>query len=44
MARAQWVALESQEALRAEETKRLLRKSYDLVRAKLPKKVQAALE
>ena len=44
LARAQWVALESQDALPAAEIKKLLRKSYHLVRAKLPKKVQAALE
>jgi predicted DNA-binding protein (MmcQ/YjbR family) len=43
MARAQWVALESQEALPAAEIKKLLKKSYDLVLAKLPKKTQAAL-
>src|ERR1022692_4075358 len=43
LARAHWGALESQEALPAAEIKRLLRKSYDLVLAKLPKKTQAAL-
>ena len=43
LARAQWVALESKEALRREELARLLRESYDLVFAKLPKKAQQAL-
>jgi len=43
LARAQWVALESQEALPPAEIKRLLRKSYQLVLAKLPQKTRAAL-
>ncbi len=43
MARAQWVALESKDALPRAEIKKLLRQSYDLVKTKLPKKVQAAL-
>ena len=43
LARAQWVALESESALPAAEVKKLLRQSYDLVFAKLPKKTQAAL-
>jgi predicted DNA-binding protein (MmcQ/YjbR family) len=43
MARAQWVALESDDALSAAETKKLLRKAYDLVFAKLPKKAQKEL-
>jgi predicted DNA-binding protein (MmcQ/YjbR family) len=43
LARAQWVALESRGALPHEEVKRLLRKSYDLVVAKLPKKTRSAL-
>ena len=43
MARAQWVALESEDALSAAEIKRYLRQSYDLVFAKLPKKTQAEL-
>jgi predicted DNA-binding protein (MmcQ/YjbR family) len=43
LARAQWVALESRDALRLEELARLLRESYDLVAAKLPKKARAAL-
>ena len=44
MARAQWVALESWDALNAVELKRLIRHSYDLVFAKLPKKTQAGLK
>jgi predicted DNA-binding protein (MmcQ/YjbR family) len=43
MARAHWVALQEENALPRAEVKRLLRESYDLVFAKLPKKTQAAL-
>src|SRR4051794_36496209 len=43
MARAQWVALQSGDALRAAEIKRYLRRSYELVFAKLTKKMQAEL-
>jgi predicted DNA-binding protein (MmcQ/YjbR family) len=43
LARAQWVALESKEALRKEELAALLRESYELVCGKLPKKTQQAL-
>jgi predicted DNA-binding protein (MmcQ/YjbR family) len=43
LARAQWVALESKEALRKEELARLLRESYELVFGKLPKKTKQAL-
>jgi predicted DNA-binding protein (MmcQ/YjbR family) len=43
MARAQWVALQHEGALSRAETKQFLRKSYELVIAKLPKKTQAAL-
>jgi predicted DNA-binding protein (MmcQ/YjbR family) len=43
LARAQWVALETRAALPREEVRRLLRKSYELVLAKLPKKTRAAL-
>jgi predicted DNA-binding protein (MmcQ/YjbR family) len=43
LARAQWVALEHEEALTAAELKQYLRRSYDLVMSKLPKKVRAAL-
>jgi predicted DNA-binding protein (MmcQ/YjbR family) len=44
LARAQWIALESEDALPAAEVKKLLRKSYDLVFAKLPRKTQQQLE
>jgi len=43
MARAQWVALETEEALSTAELKHYLRQSYDLVFRKLPKKTQAEL-
>jgi predicted DNA-binding protein (MmcQ/YjbR family) len=43
MARAQWVALETKEALQKDELAALLRESYDLVFGKLPKKTQQAL-
>ena len=43
MARAQWVALETKDALPKEELAHLLRQSYDLVFAKLPKKTREAL-
>jgi predicted DNA-binding protein (MmcQ/YjbR family) len=43
LARAQWVALESEGALPAAEAKRLLRQAYDIVLAKLPKSQQAKL-
>jgi predicted DNA-binding protein (MmcQ/YjbR family) len=43
MARAKWVALETREALSADELTQLLRESYDLVFAKLPKRTQEAL-
>lgn len=43
LARAQWMAMESEGALPAAEVKRLLRQSYDLVFAKLPKKMQKEL-
>ena len=43
LARAQWVALESEDALPAAELKRLLRQAYNLVLAKLPKKARAGL-
>lgn len=43
MARAQWVALETKDALRKEELATLLRESYDLVFARLPRKVREAL-
>ncbi|HEX3682323.1 MAG TPA: MmcQ/YjbR family DNA-binding protein [Bryobacteraceae bacterium] len=43
MARNQWVSLENEDALPAAETKKLLRQSYELVFAKLPKKLRAEL-
>jgi predicted DNA-binding protein (MmcQ/YjbR family) len=43
LARAHWVALEPQARLPAPGLQRLLRQSYDLVAAKLPKKTQAEL-
>jgi predicted DNA-binding protein (MmcQ/YjbR family) len=43
LARAQWVALETIDALPADELARLLRESYDLVFAKLSKKTRDAL-
>jgi predicted DNA-binding protein (MmcQ/YjbR family) len=42
-ARSHWVALEQEDALPRAEIKRLIRQSYDLVIAKLPKKKQAEL-
>ena len=44
MARNKWVALERFNALNDKEIKALVRTSYDLVLAKLPKKTQAALK
>ena len=43
LARAQWIALEGEDALPRAEIKRLLRQSYDLVFAKLTKKTRTAL-
>jgi predicted DNA-binding protein (MmcQ/YjbR family) len=43
LARAKWVALETRDALPLEELARLLRQSYDMVVAKLPKKTREAL-
>jgi len=43
MARNMWVALQTRDALTREELTALLRESYDLVFAKLPRKIQAAL-
>lgn len=40
MARARWVALQTRDAIAAEELSRLLRESYEMVLAKLPKKMQ----
>lgn len=43
MARAKWVALETKDALPKQELAALIRESYDLVFAKLPKKTREAL-
>ena len=43
LARNQWIALETEDALAAPEIKRLLRDSYNLVLEKLPRKARAAL-
>ena len=43
LARAQWIALESRDALAAQELATLLRESYELVVAKLPKNVRDSL-
>ena len=43
LARVQWVALQTRDALPAEELARLLRDSYDMVFAKLPKKTRDAV-
>ena len=43
LARSQWVAFERADVLPRGETKLLVRQSYDLVFAKLPKKLQAEL-
>jgi predicted DNA-binding protein (MmcQ/YjbR family) len=43
LARAQWVALQTRDALPTDELARLLRQSYDMVFAKLPKKAREAV-
>ncbi|MGB7284402.1 MAG: MmcQ/YjbR family DNA-binding protein [Candidatus Acidiferrum sp.] len=43
LARAKWIALETKEALSPDELAPLLRESYDMVVAKLPKKTREAL-
>src|SRR6202040_2636328 len=43
LARAQWVALEKKDALPLDELTALLRESYELVVAKLPKKIRESL-
>jgi predicted DNA-binding protein (MmcQ/YjbR family) len=43
LARAKWVALETRDALPLDELARLLRESYDMVVANLPKKTSEAL-
>ena len=43
LARAQWIALENKDVLPPHELARLLRDSYDMVCAKLPKKTRDSL-
>ena len=43
LARAQWVALQTRDALLENELARLLRDSYDMVFAKLPRKMRDAV-
>jgi predicted DNA-binding protein (MmcQ/YjbR family) len=43
LARAKWVALETQDAIAANELRELIQKSYDLVVAKLPGKAREKL-
>jgi predicted DNA-binding protein (MmcQ/YjbR family) len=43
LARAQWIALQTRDALRSDELGALIRESYALVVAKLPKKTQQSL-
>ena len=43
LARAQWIALQTRDALPADELARLLRDSYDMVFAKLPKKTREVI-
>jgi len=44
LARAQWVALETLDALPAADLERLLKRAYELIFAKLPRKKQAELD
>ena len=43
LARAQWVALQTRDAVTHEELAGLLRESYEMILAKLPKKMQQAI-
>src|ERR1700675_657570 len=43
LARAKWIALESQDALLAAEIAQLLRASYEMVLAKLPRKMRDSI-
>ena len=43
LARAQWVALQTRDAVGHDELAGLLRESYDMILAKLPKKMQEAI-
>ena len=44
LARAKWISIESEDTMARAELKSMIRESYDLVWAKLPKKARAALE
>jgi predicted DNA-binding protein (MmcQ/YjbR family) len=44
LARAQWLAVETEDALTSAEIKRLVREAYELIYAKLPQKARAALQ
>ncbi len=44
LARAQWVALETEDALSAEETRRMLKRAYEVVFGALPAKTKARLQ
>jgi predicted DNA-binding protein (MmcQ/YjbR family) len=43
LAKRQWVSIQKRNALRQNEWKEYIRKSYELVKAKLPKKLQNSL-
>ena len=43
LARAQWVALETRDALPQSELSSLLRESYEMIAAKLPKRIRESL-
>jgi predicted DNA-binding protein (MmcQ/YjbR family) len=43
LARAQWIALESESALRRTELEELVRRAHSLILGKLPKRIQAGL-
>ncbi|HXR76372.1 MAG TPA: MmcQ/YjbR family DNA-binding protein [Bryobacteraceae bacterium] len=43
LARNHWIALETEHAMSAAEIELIIRRSYDLVIGKLPKKIRAAL-
>jgi predicted DNA-binding protein (MmcQ/YjbR family) len=44
LARAKWVSVERHDAVDADDLKGLIRNSYEMVKARLPKKVQARLD
>ena len=44
MARNKWVSIEKSSALKPKEWELYLRQSYDIIRAKLPKKVRESLK